>query len=218
MFFFSQLRTEDRNRKMPCEVWLLSVSHCLPESLLDPISPASLLCCYADTKCISFFSWGLVKCIFLLKNISSFLVLSHQWWTQSFPSSWMYKIICPAMPDSPCLIIQEGGGRTTNQKSSPDILVKLSRIKNWSLGCSKAPNSEKSLFYCCVPFTVILLWLIYFVYIYLQIPANISRSHLDHVLQNYCRFSSHYYIYCQKTASNINTGDKSLITDEMNII
>lgn len=70
VFFFSQLRTEDRNRKMPCEVWLLSVSHCLPESLLDPISPASLLCCYADTKCISFFSWGLVKCIFLLKNIS----------------------------------------------------------------------------------------------------------------------------------------------------
>lgn len=42
---FSQLRTEDRNRKMPCEVWLFSVSHCLPASLLDPISPASLLCC-----------------------------------------------------------------------------------------------------------------------------------------------------------------------------
>lgn len=56
-------------------------------------------------KVSSHFSWGMGKYILILKNINSFLVLSHQWWTQSFPSSWIYKNVCPAMPESPCLAI-----------------------------------------------------------------------------------------------------------------
>lgn len=107
--------TEDRGQEQENALWGLTVQ-CFSLPACKSAGPhlscffALLLSWSKVHKAASHFSWGLVKCIFLLKNISSFLVLSHQWWTQSFPSSWMYKKICPAMPDSLCLIIQRSWG------------------------------------------------------------------------------------------------------------
>lgn len=163
--------TEDRRQEQENALWGLT-AHC---SSMPPHKSAGpnfscfftlLLGWYEMHKASPHFSWGLGKYIFLLKNINSFLVLSHQWWTQSFPSSWMYKNVCPAMPDSPCLVIHRLWGHATwrgnksKQKSSPDILIKLSRIKNRSLDYSKTPNPVKSSFYCNV-LVLVLLCLIY---------------------------------------------------------
>ena len=108
--FFST--TEDRRQEQENVLWGLTVQ-CSLRNLPAHKSAGSkfswiftlLLCWYKVHKASSHFSWGLGKCMLLLKNINSFLVLSHQWWTQSFPSSWIYKNVCPAMPDSPCLVI-----------------------------------------------------------------------------------------------------------------
>lgn len=192
LMFFSQLRTEDRNRKMPvrfdCSVFLTACLRvCWTPFLLFF---ALLLSWYKVYKAASHFFLGPVKMHFLVKEhkqlpsivppmmnpvISFFLDVQNNLSSHArLPLSHYSEIM------GTCYL--RGG---TNQKSSPDILLKLGRIKNRSLGCSKAPNAVKSLFYCCMPFTKVLLWLMYFVYIYLQILANISRPHLDHVLQHF---------------------------------
>lgn len=113
MSFFHNRGQEQKNALWGLSVQCFSLPACRSAGPHFSCFFALLLSWYKVHKAASLFSWGLAKCIFLLKNINSFLVLSHQWCTQSFPSSWMYKIICPAMPDSPCLVIQILWGRAT---------------------------------------------------------------------------------------------------------
>ena len=110
--------TEDRRQEQKNALWGLTVQ-CSSMPAHKSAGPnfscffTLLLGWYKVQKASPHFSWGLRKHIFLLKNINSFLVLSHRWWTQSFPSSWMYKNVCSAMPDSPCLVIYRLWGCTT---------------------------------------------------------------------------------------------------------
>lgn len=171
---------------------MASVPQCLPTSPLDQVSPASLLSWKTNKESLAFclfvfffpFPRAWKKHIFLLKTANSFLVLSHQWWIHSFPSSWICTNVCPTMSYCPFCCSHAEGTRCLGENKSKQIpaqIIKLYRVKTWSPDYSKTFNPVKSFFHCYVPVTVVLLCLIY-LWVYTQESYNISRPHSDHLL------------------------------------